>query len=318
VALAGLVQTNAALDALRLNNGSGLTNLNLVGSGGVTNITGGGTWTLANGSYTFVPATDASRAATGTVITVTANGNSGSVTLGTGGTIALGSDAGKVTTNATFSQLGVRDGSGLTNIPLSGLQTVPLTNNHASAVTLGGNLTVNGTANLAPNQTAASASSLMTRGLGDARWASRNISLPIGAENGTVVFMTVEPLLHALRYPTNATSASQWYFDTETLPSTNYVFRFYVCTDTTGTGTQTMRLAHYSHTLSTRSAVIDAKVLDVVLTSNVWVECAVTNSITVGAGHKVHRIQIGGITGSNALSGAAFFYSTNHRIEWLP
>jgi lysophospholipase L1-like esterase len=59
------------------------------GSGGITNITGGGTWTLANGAYTFTPATDASRAATGTVITVTANGNSGSVTLGTGGTIAL-------------------------------------------------------------------------------------------------------------------------------------------------------------------------------------------------------------------------------------
>jgi hypothetical protein len=170
VALAGLVQTNAALDRLRLNDGGGLTNLNLVGSGGITNITGGGTWTLSGGSYTFTPATDASRAATGTVITVTANGNSGSVTVGTGGTIALGSDAGKVTTNATFSQLGVRDGSGLTNIPLAALQTVPLTNNHTAAVTLGGNVTLNGTANLAPNQTAASGASVMTRDLGDGRY----------------------------------------------------------------------------------------------------------------------------------------------------
>jgi hypothetical protein len=35
------------------------TNFNgawLVGSGGITNITGGGTWTLSNGAYTFVPA----------------------------------------------------------------------------------------------------------------------------------------------------------------------------------------------------------------------------------------------------------------------
>jgi hypothetical protein len=55
VALAGLVQTNAALDALRLNNGSGLTNLNLVGSGGSTNITGGGTWTLNSGTWTYAP-----------------------------------------------------------------------------------------------------------------------------------------------------------------------------------------------------------------------------------------------------------------------
>jgi hypothetical protein len=55
VALAGLVRTNAALDALRLNNGSGLTNLNLVGSGGSTNIQGGGTWTLNAGTWTFAP-----------------------------------------------------------------------------------------------------------------------------------------------------------------------------------------------------------------------------------------------------------------------
>jgi len=207
--------------------------------------------------------------------------------------------------------------------PLAGTNLVivatgAITNNQQSAWSSAGNVTLNGTANIAPNQTAASGSSVMTRGLGDARWASRNISLPLGVEHGTWVAMTAEPTLQALRYPTNTTSNSQWYFDTETLPSTNYVFRFYVCTDATGTGTQTMRLSHYSHTLSTRSAVIDAKLLDVVLTSNVWVECAVTNSITVGAGNKVHRIQIGGITGSNTLSGAAFFYSTNHRIEWLP
>ena len=55
VALAGLVQTNSALDALRLNNGVNLTNLNLVGSGGSTNITGGGTWTLSSGVWTYAP-----------------------------------------------------------------------------------------------------------------------------------------------------------------------------------------------------------------------------------------------------------------------
>jgi hypothetical protein len=97
----------------------------LVGSGGSTNITGGGTWTLSGGAYTFVPATDASRAATGTVFTVTGNGNSGSVTVGTGGTIALGSDAGKVTTNAALDRLRLNDGGGLTNLPVA---ATPATN----------------------------------------------------------------------------------------------------------------------------------------------------------------------------------------------
>jgi hypothetical protein len=36
--------------------GTGLTNLNLVGSGGSTNITGGGTWTLSSGVWTYAPA----------------------------------------------------------------------------------------------------------------------------------------------------------------------------------------------------------------------------------------------------------------------
>ena len=36
-------------------NGSGITNLNLVGSGGFTNISGGGTWSLSSGAYTFTP-----------------------------------------------------------------------------------------------------------------------------------------------------------------------------------------------------------------------------------------------------------------------
>jgi hypothetical protein len=113
-------------------------------NGLVSTITGGGTWTLANGAYTFTP---------------------------TGITAAVQSALdGKVTTNAALDRLGVNDGSGLTHIPLTGLQVVPLTNNHASAVTLGGNVTLNGTANLAPNQTAASGSSLMTRDLGDARY----------------------------------------------------------------------------------------------------------------------------------------------------
>jgi hypothetical protein len=162
----------------------------------------------------------------------------------------------------------------------------------------------------------------MTRDLGDARWASRNTYLFPRTEAGQgatwVAFAPASPFIEAMRYPTNSVTPAAWFLDTATLPSTNYVFRFYVCTDATGTGTQTVRLAHFSHTLSTRSATLDAKLLDVVLTSNVWVECAVTNSITVGAGDKMHRIQIGGLTTSNLLSGAAFWYSTNHRIEWLP
>jgi hypothetical protein len=182
---------------------------------------------LTNVSNTLAQAT-ASKAATGTVITVTGNGNSGSVTVGTGGTIALGSDAGKVTTNATFSQLSVGNGSGLTNIPLAALQTVPLTNNHTSAVTLGGNLTVNGTANIAPNQTASSGASVMTRDLGDARYVRSildpaaaflaNTSLidsPVGTQNycvrlstfnGRVGFYVPEPPFSA----TNTVILTRW------------------------------------------------------------------------------------------------------------
>jgi hypothetical protein len=63
------------------------------GSGGITNITGGGTWTLANGAYTFTP---------------------------TGITAAVQSALdGKVTTNAAFNRLGMHDGGGLTNLPVA-------------------------------------------------------------------------------------------------------------------------------------------------------------------------------------------------------
>jgi hypothetical protein len=45
-----------------------------------------------------------------------------------------------------------------------------ITNNQQSAWSSDGNVTLNGTANLAPNQTAASGASVMTRDLGDARY----------------------------------------------------------------------------------------------------------------------------------------------------
>ena len=133
VALAGLVQTNSALDALRLNNGVNLTNLNLVGSGGSTNITGGGTWTLSSGVWTYAP---------------------------TGITTAVQSALdGKLPTNGNAVGL------------VSGAQvgTMTITN-----LTTEGSQTLNGTANLAPNQTASSTSSLLTRSLGDARYLTNN------------------------------------------------------------------------------------------------------------------------------------------------
>jgi hypothetical protein len=48
-------QTGVTLGGTLSGNGSGLTNLNLVGSGGSTNITGGGTWTLNAGTWTYAP-----------------------------------------------------------------------------------------------------------------------------------------------------------------------------------------------------------------------------------------------------------------------
>jgi hypothetical protein len=134
VALGGLVQTNAALAALRLNNGSGLTNLNLVASGGSTNITGGGTWTLNSGTWTYAP---------------------------TGITTAVQTALdGKLATNGV-----AQSASNL----VSGAQVGTLT---ITNLTTEGSQTMNGTANLAPNQTASSGSSLMTRDLGDTRYGA--------------------------------------------------------------------------------------------------------------------------------------------------
>jgi hypothetical protein len=55
-------------------------------------------WT-ANPSNSVLQGSINGKASTGTVINVTGNGNSGSVTVGTGGTITLGSDASKLDTN---------------------------------------------------------------------------------------------------------------------------------------------------------------------------------------------------------------------------
>ena len=73
-------------------------------------------WAVARAGVEITPGNDgvASRAATGTVIAVTANGNSGSVTVGTGGTIALGSDASKLDTNALDQSLTVTYSNGST------------------------------------------------------------------------------------------------------------------------------------------------------------------------------------------------------------
>lgn len=128
-------------------------------TGSATNITGGGTWSLSNGAYTFTP----------TGITAAAQS-------------ALD---GKLATN------GVAQSSVTASNLVSGAQvnTMTITN-----LTTEGSQTMNGTANLAPNQTASSASSLLTRGLGDARYTQAN-------HTGNI---TINGLLSLFNTPTNS------------------------------------------------------------------------------------------------------------------
>jgi hypothetical protein len=103
-----------------------------------------------------------------------------------------------------------------------------ITNNQQSAWSSDGNVTLNGTANLAPNQTAAAGSSLMTRGLGDARYirsildpaaaflantalvdspvGTFNYCVRLSTLNGRVAFYLPEPPFSA----TNAVILTRW------------------------------------------------------------------------------------------------------------
>jgi hypothetical protein len=78
-----------------------------------------------------------------------------------------------------------------------------ITNNQQSAWSSTGNVTLNGTANLAPNQSAASEASLMTRGLGDARYI-RSILNPSAAFllNTSLIDSPLGTLNHCVRLST--------------------------------------------------------------------------------------------------------------------
>jgi hypothetical protein len=249
----------------------------LVGSGGSTNITGGGTWTLNAGTWTYAP---------------------------TGITTAVQSALdGKLNTN------GVAQSS--SNL-VSGAQVGTLT---ITNLTTEGSQTMNGTANLAPNQTASSASSLMTRSLGDARWTDTiYFHLPTQVGDVTIQSPGSEPFLRSLRFGTNSGSAI-WFVPTAQILSgkSNFVVTAWVSTEAAGSGKHGIRLTVYDYTQTTRGSAKNADQI-VTLTSNAFVEVTWTNVFDLTK--PLHDIRFTN-AGTSNLTGSAYWFLNNVKLTFI-